>query len=237
MLCPRCGHENRPGARFCRDCGAALPADAGPFQETPALSESPGAPPPSHSAVGIASKAGILGGHTILTIGALIILFAFILPWASCSGIEVTGLELATQPSEYGAEETARILLLVPLGALGLIVLGVLGLGSNILGFFKKTLPLIYHRLSALVPAAVAVLAWLCGCCPSCAFFVNIQRQRSDPNSMGLGALIQVEYGFWLTVIGLGVALLGLALAIAGGILSQFSPKIAPSRGGTEAKH
>lgn len=233
MLCPQCGYENRPGARFCRGCGAALPAEAGPFQETPALAQPSGAPPPSSSAIGIASKAGILGGHSILTVGALLILFAFILPWASCSGIEVSGLELATRPSEYGAEETARILILVPLGALGLIVLGVLGLGSNILGLFKKTLPLIYYRLSALVPAAVAALAWLCGCCPSCAFFVNIQRQRSDPNNMGLGALIQLEYGFWLTVIGLGIALLGLVLAIAGGILSQFGLKSVQ----TEAKN
>lgn len=225
MLCPRCGHKNRPDARFCRNCGAALPADAGPFQETPALPESPGASPPSSSAIGIASKVGILGGHSILTVGALLILFAFILPWASCSGVEFSGLDLATQPSEYGAEGTARALLLVPLGALGLMVLGMLGLGSNILGLFKKTLPLIYYRLSALIPTAVAALAWLCSCCPSCAFFVNIQRQRSNPDNLGLGALIRLEYGFWLTVIGLGFALLGLVLAIAGGILSQFGLK------------
>lgn len=227
MFCSRCGQENRPGAQFCRSCGAPLPAEVRPLRESPDTS------PLSPRTLSIASKVGIFGGHSILTIGALLILFAFILPWASCSGIEVSGLELATKPSEYGAEETARFLLLVPLGALGLIVLGVLGLGSNILGLFKKTLPEIYHRISALAPAVMAVLAWLCGCCPSCAFFANIQRQRSDPNSMGLGMLIRLEYGFWLTVVGLGVTLAGLMLAIAGGILSQFSLKTTR----TEAKN
>ncbi len=238
MRCPQCGYENRPDARFCRNCGAALPADGAPLRETPPLSEPSGASRTSRSSmVGIAGKAGILGGHTILTIGALLILFGFILPWASCSGVQVSGLEVATQPSQYGAEETARILLLVPLGALGLIVLGMLGLGSNLLGLLGKTLPPIYHRLSALVPAVVAILAWLCSCLPSCAFFTNIQHQRSDPKNMGLGMLIRLEYGFWITAIGLGIVLLGLVLAIGGGILAQFSPKLTPARSKTGAEN
>src|SRR5262249_12431239 len=27
MLCPRCGHDNPPDARFCSSCGAPLPGD------------------------------------------------------------------------------------------------------------------------------------------------------------------------------------------------------------------
>ena len=54
---------------------------------------------------------------------------------------------------------------------------------------------------------------------------------------MGLGMLIRLEYGFWITVIGLGVALLSLVLALAGGILAQFSPKLPPARSKTGAEN
>lgn len=37
MLCPTCGNDNRPGARFCNRCGAVLPGVPAP----------PPAPPPS----------------------------------------------------------------------------------------------------------------------------------------------------------------------------------------------
>ncbi len=30
MKCPKCGFENRPGARFCKQCGQSLPAQAAP---------------------------------------------------------------------------------------------------------------------------------------------------------------------------------------------------------------
>ncbi len=106
-----------------------------------------------------------------------------------------------------------------------MLALGILGLGTNAWGLFKKDLPALYYRLSALIPAALAGLMWLCGCCPSFAFFVNVQRQRSDPDSMGLGYLIRLEYGFWLTIIGLGMALLGLLLAAVGGVIGLISRK------------
>lgn len=45
MFCPQCGKENPPQARFCHDCGSALPADAGaPAQPPQDASPAPVAP-------------------------------------------------------------------------------------------------------------------------------------------------------------------------------------------------
>lgn len=50
MLCPNCGTENRPGARFCVRCGAALPIETtseAPSPGVPAFAAPP-PPPPSY---------------------------------------------------------------------------------------------------------------------------------------------------------------------------------------------
>ncbi len=205
MLCNRCGYENRPTACFCARCGASL--STGSAIETP--------PTPKSEPTQVASKAGILGGHSLITIGALLILFAFMLPWASCNGYNVSGMDLATQPDEYKLNESARMLLLVPLGALGLLAMGVLGLGANILNIFVKTIPAMVNRLVAIVPAALAALAWLCGCCPSLSFFLRFQEERADT----FGEYLKIEYGFWLNVFGLLLVLLGIVLAVIGGVI------------------
>lgn len=49
MLCPNCGTDNRPGARFCVRCGAALPTettDQAPYPAAPPFAAPP-PPPPS----------------------------------------------------------------------------------------------------------------------------------------------------------------------------------------------
>lgn len=30
MICPACGHQNRPAAKFCEECGAAVGASGAP---------------------------------------------------------------------------------------------------------------------------------------------------------------------------------------------------------------
>ncbi len=50
MICPQCGTENRPGARFCAQCGAPLTAETvawSPSPAEPAFSVPPPPPPPS----------------------------------------------------------------------------------------------------------------------------------------------------------------------------------------------
>lgn len=165
----------------------------------------------------VTSKVGLFGGHGLITVGALIALFAFMLPWASCSGISLSGLDIVTQSSQYGGDASWTFLTLVPLAALALLALGIAGLAVNL---FSLPLPVNLARLVPFLPL-LAILPGLCGCCPSCAFFWNVQNARSDPNNWGLGTLIQVEYGFWLTLIGLGMALVGMIAALVGGLAAQ----------------
>ena len=272
MICPKCGNENRPGARFCSRCGALLqeatPAWP-PQQQPPPSTTQPAAPPPSwqqpppatqrpaayppesspqppppttwsaatppstanrpgNALQAVAGKAGPLGGHSLLTIGGLIALFAFMLPWASCSsGLgmdpELSGLDIVTQSSQYaqyGGNASWTFLTLVPLGALALLALGILGLAADLGG---KSLPVNLTRWVPRLPL-VAILAGLCGLCPSCAFFLSVQKTRSDPS--GLGTLINTEYGFWLTLFGLILAFVGMAVLLVTG--SSARQKSAP---------
>ncbi|MFN3762117.1 MAG: zinc-ribbon domain-containing protein, partial [Anaerolineae bacterium] len=50
MICPQCGYENRPDARFCAQCGAPLTAGTvawSPSPVEPSFSIPPPPPPPS----------------------------------------------------------------------------------------------------------------------------------------------------------------------------------------------
>ena len=222
MICPSCGNDNRSGARFCARCGTLLEeAPPRPPEPQPAAVWAEPAGPATTSVAGdttqVISKVGLFGGHGLITVGALIALFAFMLPWASCSGVRLSGLDIVTQSSQYGGDASWTFLVLVPLAALALLALGIAGLAVNL---FALPLPVNLARLVPFLPL-VAILPGLCGCCPSCAFFWNVQNARSDPNNWGLGMLIQVEYGFWLTLFGLGLSFIGIVAALVGGLATR----------------
>lgn len=46
MICPECGTDNRPGARFCARCGAPLPAESAEWTSPPAAPAFAAPPPP-----------------------------------------------------------------------------------------------------------------------------------------------------------------------------------------------
>ena len=211
MLCPSCGTSNRPEARFCAKCGALLENAPAPSQPSGFSSGGPADP------AQIAGKVGLFGGHGALTLGALVVLLAFMLPWASCGNLQLSGLDIVTSASEYSDASSGIILALVPLGALALLALGIAGLVVNLLG---KKLPLNLARLTPFLPL-LAAMPGLCGCCPSCAFLWSIQDARSEPDIFGLGMMIQIEYGFWLTLVGLGVSFIGMVTALVGGLASR----------------
>ena len=214
MICPSCGTDNRLGASFCAQCGTLLEEEPAP---QPSESQLAAASPQPSDPAQIAGKVGLFGGHGLLTFGALIVLLAFMLPWASCSGVQLSGLDIVTQSSQYNGDASWSVLALVPLGALALLALGVAGIAVNLLS--KKLLA----GLTRLIPflPLLAALPGLCGCCPSCAFFWNIQSARSDSSNFGLGTLIQIEYGFWLTLVGLGMSFIGMAIALVGGLVTR----------------
>lgn len=215
MICTQCGNDNRPGARFCTRCGALLEEGAPPIQaapQQPSPAQAAGSPADTTQVVG---KVGLFGGNGIVTVGALIVLIGFILPWASCGYMRLSGLDIATNPSDYGGSASWTLLLLLPLGALLLMGLSVAGIVLALLG---KKLPPTLARLTPFWPLLTIVPGLLCGCCPSCAFFWNAQRAASDPENLGL---IRIEYGFWVTVFGLLVTFAGIAIALAGGLVAQ----------------
>lgn len=214
MICPSCGTDNRLGASFCAKCGATLEEEVAP---QPPESQPAAASPQPSDAAQMGGKVGLFGGHGLLTFGALIVLFAFMLPWASCSGVRLSGLDIVTSGSDYNGDASWSVLALVPLGALALLALGIIGIAVNLLG---KKMPAGLTRLTPFLPL-LATLPGLCGCCPSCAFFWNIQSARSDPNNFGLGTLIQIEYGFWLTMVGLAMSFVGMLIALVGGLIAR----------------
>ena len=230
MICPLCGKENRPGARFCALCGAPL-EEAAPSQAPEPRPAAVPVEPAGLAMAGIpgdttqvAGKVGLFGGHGLITFGALIVLFAFMLPWASCGNLQLSGLDIVTQPSQYGGDASSTFLILVPLAALALLVLGVAGLALSLLA---RSLPVNIGRLLPFLPL-VAILPGVCGCCPSIAFFLNVQNARSDPSGMGM--LVQVRYGFWLTLFGLGLSFVGVVVALVGGLVAQRHTNLPPHR-------
>ena len=239
MICSSCGTGNRPGARFCKHCGAVLPEQPAPWASPPpapfsgaieregtTLADTWDATGTTTAAPG-PGKTSLLGGHGLIAFGGLIVLFAFMLPWASCSGVELSGLDIVTQSSqytEYGGDASWTILVLVPLGALALLAIGGAGLAVNLLG---ESSPATLARLVSFSPL-LAALSGACACCPASVFFLNVQNARSDPESLGLGMLIQIEYGFWLTAFGLTLTVCGIVAALIG---TQMARRGAPGPG------
>ncbi len=214
MICPTCGNDNRPGARFCARCGTLLeeaaPQPSAGLQPLPA--QAAGGPA---DAARVAGRVALFGGNGIITVGALIVLIGFIMPWASCGSIRLSGLDIVTRSSEYGGDDSWSFLALLPLGALLLIGLSVTGIVIVLLS--KKLSPPL-ARLTSFWPLLAIVPGLLCGCCPACAFFWEAREAASDPVSLGL---INIEYGFWVTVFGLLVVLAGIIIALVGGLVAQ----------------
>lgn len=230
MNCPSCGAENRQQARFCNRCGASLEKEPGPQSYEPQsftpqpepdpYQQSFNAPAAGPDTTDTVQKVSIFGGNGFITFGALVVLLGFMLPWASCSGMQqanLSGLDIAIQSGQYTGDASGTFLLLVPLGALMLLALGAAGIGLNL---SSKSLPANLVRLVPFLPLT-AVLPGLCGCCPSSIFFYQIQSARTDPESYGMGMLIQVEHGFWITMVGLGMAFIGIVAASVGGLMAR----------------
>lgn len=127
MYCTYCGHENTDEAKFCVSCGKSLQVK--PPQVQPISRPEPQSGKSSNWL------------RRLPSIGGLIVLVCFFLPWimASCTvyseaGIEVTGFELATGNygfslgdfGDYSELETSSspLFFLIPIfGLLGLLSL------------------------------------------------------------------------------------------------------------------
>jgi hypothetical protein len=253
MICRECGSANRPGARFCRECGAVLEqvAPAPPPQATPAspptvpspplspptvpsppLPSRPAPPrpaavpppPPPYAPVPVAPVAqdsggagrmiggiGLFGGYILAILGALAALGAVVLPWFPTGD---TGLDTVSKALQPGGDQMFLLWGLVPLGALVLLLLSLVGIVLGFLGKGRSSGPVL------LLPLLIA-LPGLCGCLPlSSPVLTSLMATNFDVSRLS-GALAGLGQGFWIAMAGLGIALVGVLAALIGGLLRR----------------
>jgi hypothetical protein len=257
MICPKCGNNNRPGARFCKQCGAVVeqvppappprspsPATSPPTMPSPSLSPPtvpspplpsrpspvPPAPrpyaptPPPYAPAPVApivqdsggagrviGGIGLFGGYILAVLGALAALGAFVLPWFPTGD---TGLDTVSKALQPGGDQMFLLWGLVPLGALVLLLLSLVGV---VLGFLGKGRS---SGLALLLPLLVA-LPGLCGCLPlSSPVITSLMNTGFDVNRLS-GELAGLGNGFWIAMAGLGIALVGVLAALVGGLLRR----------------
>jgi hypothetical protein len=160
----------------------------------------------------LVGKAGPVAGSALSILGALLVLIGFVMPWASCGGYKLTALDLVQGGIEgdFGNASSA-FLCLVPFFALGILGVSLALIPASLI----KKIPTTVKPVAALLLPLLVMLA----CCPSIIFFARMQSTRSADHSFGMGRMITIEYGYWITMIGLFVALVGglIALGTAGG--------------------
>lgn len=156
-------------------------------------------------------KAGPVGGSALSILGALLVLIGFILPWASCSGYNYSGLDLALNGREYFNTSSSIFLCLVPFFALGLLGMSLVIIPAALL----KKIPTFVKPIAAVLVTLLVFFA----CCPSVIFFARLQAERNNAGNYGMGGFVGLGYGFWISMIGLLFALLGglLAAVTSGG--------------------
>jgi hypothetical protein len=257
MICPKCGNANRPGARFCKQCGTVLeqvapeppprpapppspplpssppvrraaPPPLAPTAPSPPLPSRPVPPPPqpypqpyygpradqSGGAGRTIGKLALFLGYSLAIIGALAALAAFVLPWFPTGE---TGLDTVYKAFEVGGDQMFLIWGLVPLGALGLLLLSLLGV---VMGLFGNKLSAGLARATVFLPLIIA-LSGVCGCFPLTSPLVfSLIASNFDFNNLS-GAMVGLNYGFWLALGGIGVSLVGILLALIGGLMAR----------------
>ena len=156
-------------------------------------------------------KAGPVGGSALSILGALLVIIGFLLPWASCSGYDYSGWDLAVNSKEYFDSASASLLCLVPFFALGLLGIALVVIPATLV----KKIPGMVKPIAAVLLPLLVFFA----CCPSVIFLAKIQAERTNIENYGMRNFVQVGSGFWLSMFGLFLALLGglIAASTAGG--------------------
>jgi hypothetical protein len=154
---------------------------------------------------------GLFGGYILAILGALAALAAFFLPWFPTGD---TGLDTVTRALQPGGDQMFALWGLVPLGALVLLLLSLVGIVMGFMGKGRSS------GLALLLPVLI-VLPGLCGCLPlSSPMITALMANNYDINSVS-SALLGLGNGFWVAMAGLGVALVGDVIALVGGLLRR----------------
>ncbi len=127
--------------------------------------------------------------------------------WASCSGVESSGFELAqSATSSYGGSENAAVsfLWLVPLAGMGLLILSGLNAMRN-LGWISAS------PISADATRVLCLVAALGGLGVAGLFFVRVLAANAE---VGFQA-ITFGGGYWMSVFGFLLSVAGTAFTFA----------------------
>ncbi len=213
MYCPYCGTPNADEARFCVNCGRPLVSAAAP---------PPQAPPPAYPATPVVMPrpAGAVGGVRLLgliTLGLsiLVVLGFFLMDWVGgftvISGWDIFNEVVLRDVGRYfdwlgeifqivtrGYASWTTFAWAITIGLLWLVPLSALVAG--IYGLFFLATPQTVRKVWVMVLTIVVALIVLGALLGFTAAFVG---QMGTPLR-----LADLKYGFWVTLIGLGVLLL-----------------------------
>jgi hypothetical protein len=154
----------------------------------------------------IVGKGGPVAGSLISIIGNIFVLIGFVLPWASCSGYQLSGLDIVSGKANSYGNTNGSFLGIIPFLAVGVIGIALLTIPAALV----KKMP---APIKVIGPVLVLLMT-CCACLPSFLFFTNIQSTKNDPGMYGMGGFVKVEYGFWVTIFGLLISLFGGFLGI-----------------------
>jgi hypothetical protein len=168
----------------------------------------------------VVGRGGPVAGSAVSMLGALLALIGFLMPWASCAGQPLTGLEIAQQPGPEG--QSLALVYLVPF-----LALGCLGLALSVipLAVWRRVPRLVLLLASGLV----GVLA-LVASVPLAVVYASLRAAQARLESelgffSGLaGQAFTVERGFWVTAVGLALVLIGSLLGSGAALLGGFLP-------------
>ncbi len=125
MICPNCGAENRPGARFCVQCGAGLPAETVARPSSPAAPAFAAPPPPpspypiSAGPVAVQKRYPILRALSVIykVLGGIVAAFTILGAIGICVAMIAGGSVLTDLARELGT----------PLPGIGGVAGGIIG--------------------------------------------------------------------------------------------------------------
>jgi len=157
----------------------------------------------------IIGKGGPIAGSALSIIGSIITIIGFVLPWVSCGGYRVSGLDITTQSLSGQLDSSSGgVLILIP--CLALIILG-MSISYIPISLRRKSSKIFKLIWTSLIPVISIPI-----CCLTGLFFINSQVARNDP----LGGFIQIDYGFWVSVLGILVTVFGGLLSVITSIVN-----------------
>jgi hypothetical protein len=178
-------------------------------------------PEPYLTPKNIASRGGPAVGGGLSMLGALLAMIGFLLPWASCAGTPLNGLELAQETGPAG--QSLGLLYLVPFLAIGCfgIALSVIPLSA------WRRIPALVGWLGLALVGVLGVVAII----PLVLLYTSYTAAQEElESSLGIfaslaGDAIKIESGYWVTAVGLGLVVLGAIFGCVVGMVGAVIPK------------